>query len=152
MTQANKKAIKILLIIFLLPIFSFAQTFRYSQYTTHDGLPIDNVYAAAQDGDGFMWFGTDFGIAKFDGYKFINYYKGAGLSNTAVTDLVYAGGDSLLILSYPLTLQAIHYDGRINTIFNHQGFSLQFYFASQAYHLFLLVYYFVICKCLYHLP
>ena len=125
MTQANKKAIKILLIIFLLPIFSFAQTFRYSQYTTHDGLPIDNVYAAAQDGDGFMWFGTDFGIAKFDGYKFINYYKGAGLSNTAVTDLVYAGGDSLLILSYPLTLQAIHYDGRINTIFNHQGFSLQ---------------------------
>ncbi len=123
----------------LVPLFSTGQTFRYNQYTTINGLPVDNVYAAAQDGNGFMWFATDFGISKFDGYRFVNYYKKNGMANKAVTDIVYAGGDSCLFLSYPRTIQAIHADGRINTILNNSEFSLQqiirhnssFYFYSR---------------------
>lgn len=111
--------------LYLLPAALHAQTFRVSQYTTHEGLPIDNVYAAAQDSNGFIWFGTDFGIARFDGYRFTNYYKEDGLSGKAVTDMVYAGGDSILLFSYPGTIQSIHYNGKINTIVENAGISLQ---------------------------
>ncbi len=111
--------------LFLCPLFTAAQTFRFTQLTTHEGLPIDNVYAAAQDGNGFMWFGTDFGIARYDGKRFTVYNKKNGMANKAVTDIVYAGGDSLIFCSYPSTIQAIHQDGHINTLVESAGFALQ---------------------------
>ena len=123
--QVFKERLKFLFLFFLLPTFSLAQTFRYTQYTTHEGLPIDNVYTATQDGNGFIWFSTDFGITRFDGYKFKNYDKSSGLSNTAITDIAYAGGDSLLIISYPNTIQAVHYDGHINTVATVKEITLQ---------------------------
>lgn len=111
--------------LFLLPHISIAQTFRLTQLTTHDGLPIDNVYAAAQDDNGFMWFGTDFGIARYDGHRFTVYDTKNGMANKAVTDIVYAGGDSLVFCSYPSTLQSLHKDGHINTLFKNTTSSLQ---------------------------
>ena len=111
--------------LFALPLLLPAQTFRFTQYTTHEGLPIDNVYAAAQDGNGFIWFATDFGIARFDGYRFQVFNKKNGMNNNAVTDITYAGGDSLVFFSYPTTIQSIHYDGRINTIIQNAFISLQ---------------------------
>lgn len=111
--------------LFLLPHICIAQTFRLTQLTTHDGLPIDNVYAAAQDDNGFMWFGTDFGIARYDGNHFTVYDKKYGMANKAVTDIVYAGGDSLIFCSYPYTLQVIHKDGHINTLVENAASSLQ---------------------------
>lgn len=113
------------LFFFLLPYFCCAQSFRFTQYTTHNGLPIDNVYAAAQDSYGFIWFATDFGISKFDGYRFVNFYKKSGMANKAVTDIVYAGGDSLIFLSYPNAIQSIHADGSIKTIGTCVDFSFQ---------------------------
>lgn len=106
-------------------LFCRAQSFRFTQYTTHNGLPIDNVYAAAQDEHGYIWFATDFGISKFDGYRFVNYYKNSGMANKAVTDIAYAGGDSLIFLSYPNTIQSIQSDGTIRTIAQCNNFSLQ---------------------------
>lgn len=111
--------------LFVLPLLLPAQTFRFTQFTTHNGLPIDNVYAAAQDSNSFLWFGTDFGIARFDGNRFDNYYKTNGLLNKAVTDIVYAGGDSLIFFSYPSAIQSIHYNGKINTIVERSLVSLQ---------------------------
>jgi ligand-binding sensor domain-containing protein len=115
-------------VLFFLSVYcanTTAQSFRYTQFTTYNGLPIDNVYAAAQDNDGFIWFATDFGISKFDGYRFVNYDKSNGISNTSVIDIVYAGGDSLIFCSYPSTLQSIHTNGKINTLHFQNGFSMQ---------------------------
>ncbi|MEP7237453.1 MAG: histidine kinase [Ferruginibacter sp.] len=111
--------------LLLLPALLFAQTFRFTEYTTHNGLPIDNVYAAAQDTNGFIWFATDFGISKYDGYRFKNYDRRNGMIGKTVTDIVYAGGDSMIFLSYPLAIQSIHSDGRINTITEYTGITLQ---------------------------
>lgn len=124
--SAKNTAHKIIwLLLLLCPFFGAAQTFRLTQLTTHDGLPIDNIYAAAQDDDGFIWFGTDFGIARYDGYRFNIYDKKNGMANKAVTDIVYAGGDSLIFFSYPLTIQSVHKDGHINTLVEYTGFALQ---------------------------
>jgi ligand-binding sensor domain-containing protein len=102
-----------------------AQTLRFTQYTTNDGLPIDNVYAAAQDNNGFIWFATDFGIAQFDGYRFKTFDRKNGMIGKSVIDIVYAGGDSMIFLSYPRAIQSIHSDGRINTIVENTNITLQ---------------------------
>lgn len=50
---------------------------------TEDGLPSSEVYFVMQDSRGNMWFGTDRGIARFDGYSFRTYtYKDGLIDNT----------------------------------------------------------------------
>ncbi len=113
-------------VIFLVSGFcSTAQSFKYTQYTTYNGLPIDNVYAAAQDDKGYIWFGTDFGIAKFDGYRFQNYNRNNGIATKAITDIVYAGGDSCIFIAYPFTLQSIQGNGIVHTLATIPKASLQ---------------------------
>ncbi|MFV2073193.1 MAG: two-component regulator propeller domain-containing protein [Thermoanaerobaculales bacterium] len=41
---------------------------EFSHVTTDDGLLHSNVYAIAQDRTGFMWFGTEAGLMRYDGY------------------------------------------------------------------------------------
>jgi ligand-binding sensor domain-containing protein/signal transduction histidine kinase len=125
MPAKNTLHITLWLWLIVCPLFTVAQTFRLTQLTTHDGLPIDNVYAAAQDNNGFIWFGTDFGIARYDGNRFTVYDKKNGMANKAVTDIVYAGGDSLIFFSYPSTIQAIHYNGQFNTLVGNTEFGLE---------------------------
>ncbi|MCR9253772.1 MAG: histidine kinase [bacterium] len=68
-----------LFILLLLINQGYSQSGTYRQYTTKDGLPSDMVYCAIQDEDGFMWFGTDAGLSRFDGYEFVNYSLQDGL-------------------------------------------------------------------------
>jgi len=48
-------------------------TARFDRISTADGLPDDVVYAIVQDQQGFMWFGTENGLARYDGYQFTVY-------------------------------------------------------------------------------
>ena len=47
----------------------------YHHYTTEDGLPSNYVYGAMQDRDGYIWFYTEKGVSKFDGYSFKNFQE-----------------------------------------------------------------------------
>jgi ligand-binding sensor domain-containing protein/two-component sensor histidine kinase len=40
-------------------------------WTQADGLPQDTIRAIAQTDDGYLWLGTDEGLARFDGYDFV---------------------------------------------------------------------------------
>jgi signal transduction histidine kinase len=42
---------------------------QWGAVTLFHGLPSDRVHAIAQDADGAMWFGTDSGLAKYDGRR-----------------------------------------------------------------------------------
>jgi signal transduction histidine kinase/ligand-binding sensor domain-containing protein/CheY-like chemotaxis protein/HPt (histidine-containing phosphotransfer) domain-containing protein len=44
-----------------------------SQLTTADGLPEGDVHAILQDSRGFMWFGTEDGLVRYDGQELIRY-------------------------------------------------------------------------------
>ncbi|MCY7376033.1 MAG: hypothetical protein LH472_08695, partial [Pyrinomonadaceae bacterium] len=47
-----------------------AQNFhQWGAVTLFNGLPSDNVRAIAQTPDGILWFGTDGGLARFDGRR-----------------------------------------------------------------------------------
>lgn len=57
------------------PIFSFSQPpnsnnfHQWGAVTLFNGLPSDNVRAITQTPDGILWFGTDNGLARFDGRR-----------------------------------------------------------------------------------
>ena len=42
-------------------------------WTTENGLPQNSVLAIAQTPDGYMWFGTETGLARFDGVRFVTF-------------------------------------------------------------------------------
>ena len=56
----------------------------FTNYTTDDGLPSPEVYYSYQDEQGFMWFCTDNGLSRFDGYEFKNYSHKDGLTDNVV--------------------------------------------------------------------
>jgi diguanylate cyclase (GGDEF)-like protein len=47
-----------------------ARNIRFRQLTPEDGLSQSTVHAIVQDREGFMWFGTQEGLNRYDGYEF----------------------------------------------------------------------------------
>lgn len=64
--------ILLLLPVFIVPLFAVNEL-SFSTITVADGLNSSKVFAVSQDCDGFMWFGTDNGVCRFDGKTFRNY-------------------------------------------------------------------------------
>lgn len=47
--------------------------FQLDQWTTKDGLPANKVRAIYQTQNGYLWVGTESGLARFDGHRFVTY-------------------------------------------------------------------------------
>jgi ligand-binding sensor domain-containing protein/two-component sensor histidine kinase len=73
---------------------------QYSRmmWTQEHGLPQDTIRALAQTTDGYLWLGTDEGLARFDGYDFVVFSKANGdLPANSITALAAAADGSLWI-------------------------------------------------------
>ena len=57
---------------------------QYTLLNTNDGLPSSEVYCALQDQEGYLWFSSDRGVSRFNGYEFENYTTKDGLLNNVV--------------------------------------------------------------------
>jgi signal transduction histidine kinase/ligand-binding sensor domain-containing protein len=69
-----------------------------SVWTQQQGLPQDTIRAIAQTTDGYLWLGTDDGLARFDGYDFAVFNKSAGiLPSNSITALAAAPDGTLWI-------------------------------------------------------
>ncbi|MBN2004329.1 MAG: PAS domain S-box protein [Anaerolineae bacterium] len=55
------------------PAHAQAGAARFTHLTSEQGLAHDMVRCILQDSRGFMWFGTDGGLSKYDGYTFTTY-------------------------------------------------------------------------------
>ena len=77
--------------------FSQSQVLPYEKYTSKNGLISDRITAITQDEKGFMWFGSYFGICRYDGIKFEKINLPPQQQNKFVTFLlpannkIYAG-------------------------------------------------------------
>jgi signal transduction histidine kinase/ligand-binding sensor domain-containing protein len=73
---------------------------QYSRtvWTQERGLPQDTIRAITQTKDGYLWLGTDEGLARFDGYDFVVYNKAKGnLPDNSITSLAAAVDGALWI-------------------------------------------------------
>ncbi|HUP03665.1 MAG TPA: two-component regulator propeller domain-containing protein [Bryobacteraceae bacterium] len=73
---------------------------QYSRtvWTQQLGLPQDTIRAIAQTPDGFLWLGTDEGLARYDGYDFAVYNNvNSDIPANSVTTLAATPDDSLWI-------------------------------------------------------
>ncbi len=71
---------------------TLAQSPHFIHFTTQDGLPSNETYDLLQDSAGFIWIGTDHGVARFDGTNFRTFTTRDGLVSNLVTGL-YNGRD-----------------------------------------------------------
>ena len=52
--------------------------YSISHWTQEQGLPQNTISAIAQTADGYLWLGTDEGLARFDGYEFVVFSRDTG--------------------------------------------------------------------------
>ncbi len=52
------------------PVFQYEPDARFEQLKVEDGLPSGTVLGVLQDQQGFIWFATADGLARYDGYQF----------------------------------------------------------------------------------
>jgi ligand-binding sensor domain-containing protein len=57
-------------------------------YSTAEGLTSDRIHCILSDSHGFLWFGTEDGLSRFDGYGFRNFNESDGLPAAAVTAMI----------------------------------------------------------------
>ncbi|HLK50065.1 MAG TPA: two-component regulator propeller domain-containing protein [Bryobacteraceae bacterium] len=70
-------------------------------WSQQQGLPQDTVRAITQTADGFLWLGTDEGLARFDGYEFVAFGKDQGGLPSNSVNVLTAGPDGSLWIGTP---------------------------------------------------
>jgi len=63
-------------------------TLRFEHLSVDDGLAQESVLSIVQDPDGFMWFGTQSGLSRYDGYRFTNFRNVVGDPKTLANNWV----------------------------------------------------------------
>lgn len=67
---------------------ALAQKYTLENYTAKTGLPQNSVNDIIQDHLGYLWFATQGGAARFDGYEFVNFNSLNGLPDDYVNCLL----------------------------------------------------------------
>jgi ligand-binding sensor domain-containing protein/two-component sensor histidine kinase len=75
-------------LLLMRPGFATAEQLPIKTFTTADGLARDQINRIVRDSHGFLWFCTEEGLSRFDGYKFTNYTTASGLPHRKVNDLL----------------------------------------------------------------
>lgn len=60
------------------------KTYAHEHYGSENGLPSSEVYEVMQDKEGFIWFCTDAGVSRFNGYEFENFNTQDGLTDNTI--------------------------------------------------------------------
>ncbi|MCX6583709.1 MAG: ATP-binding protein [Candidatus Aminicenantes bacterium] len=79
--------LSMMILLCVLPIQIYAQknTIRFKHISTEHGLSQDCVYCIIQDKKGFLWFGTELGLNRYDGYEF-KIYRNDPHEPTTISD------------------------------------------------------------------
>ncbi|WP_296635675.1 response regulator [Polaribacter sp.] len=85
-------------------LFSYAvssQNEYFKNTSREDGLSDNFVKTIEQDAYGYLWFGTEKGLNKYDGYELQNYFHNvkdsSSISNNIINDILYTSNKKLLI-------------------------------------------------------
>lgn len=98
--------------VLLCSVSIYGQSPAVVSFDMHDGLPSNKVYRALQDSTGHIWFCTDKGLVKFDGYDFDSFEPKKGLPHQDIFN-IHLDKDSKLWLSTYDTICYIKNDSLI---------------------------------------
>jgi signal transduction histidine kinase/ligand-binding sensor domain-containing protein len=76
---------------------AWAERLPVRAYTVDDGLAGDEINTILQDSRGYLWIGTDTGLSRFDGTRFVEYDSRQGLPSPHVTALLETASGDLLV-------------------------------------------------------
>ena len=88
----------LILLLCVLPWYAIGQipSSKVKALTIEDGLPQGFVTCIEQDHQGFMWFSTNDGLARYDGRNFLVFQHQVKDSNSIATNVVgYIRADTL---------------------------------------------------------
>jgi len=80
-----KKSSFLLTLCLMTCLISMSQT---QQFFTSDKLSSNRVLAICQDKTGYIWVGTEYGLNKYDGYRFTNYLHESANPNSISSNIV----------------------------------------------------------------
>ena len=69
--------------------FSQNSNLKFNHLTFNNGLPNNSITSIIEDGYGFMWFGSENGVFKYDGYEFKAYLNNKQDKNTIGNNFCY---------------------------------------------------------------
>lgn len=64
------------------------QLYNFRNYTLEDGLPQSTAYSILQDARGYLWVGTESGVARFNGSMFTVFDRSTGLPGNFVRSVI----------------------------------------------------------------
>lgn len=88
MVMNNSQLLSAIFFVVLLQFDLFSQNVSFIGFNSRDGLPSSEVYDITQDDFGYIWFSTDKGISRYNGYEFENFDETDGLPEHVVFDFV----------------------------------------------------------------
>ena len=74
-----------------------AERLSLKTYTSADGLAHDTVNRIVPDSRGFLWFCTEDGLSRFDGFRFKNYTQEQGLPHRNINDFLETSDGTYLV-------------------------------------------------------
>lgn len=72
----------------------------FLHFTPKNGLPSSQIYQVIQDNKGYIWFASDHGLAKYNGYEFKKYTSADGLLDNTVFKLFLDARDRVWMLTF----------------------------------------------------
>lgn len=108
-------------LVLLFSSFLYSQNYYVKQLGIEQGLSNNSVVEITQDKDGFLWFATEEGLNKFDGSRFINYYKHTNHISGNELNCIYADPAEpiIWIATQRAGMNAYNYEKDELTVFVH---------------------------------
>ncbi len=95
-------------------------SFTFRSWQREDGLPHNSIRAITQTREGYLWVGSDEGLARFDGIRFVSFGLRDGLHSGAVRALLEDRDGALWVGTMGGGLARFK-DGRFSTITTPEG-------------------------------
>jgi hypothetical protein len=92
----------------ILPVVD-GKEIRFTRLPTDEGLSQTRVLQIVQEAQGFMWFGSQYGLNRYDGYKFKVFKHEPGNPNSLSGVSLWIGCDEFLDKFDPVTRTFTHY-------------------------------------------
>ncbi len=96
-----------------------AQHPAWQNFTTRDGLPSKEIYYMMEDSRGFLWFATEQGICRFNGYEFVRPVDTSAMANTAAFQIADDTQGRIWYMHLDGTLSIIENDTVRSWPYNH---------------------------------